>query len=210
MSSIGLKNRILKLKHRSALAIALVLAATGGPAAGQGAPPLPFDTPAPKTIGVVLRPITSDPDAGIVRAYAERNHEKIRARFGSAAADYNIETAFVGRSKIAPSSEPQILFLLTGPEDCWQGECVGFAITKTAEDWVELIDLAGFVEGDFGVVKLATAPIQARLLNPRTHEHDIPAIVEPENEGRRTLVWGEGGYYWTGVKWDAYCWQRCD
>jgi hypothetical protein len=210
MSSIGLKNRIPKRARIAAVAIAFFAAASGGLAWAQGAPPLPFGSPAPKTISVVLRPIAGDPDAGIVRAYADRNHEKIRARFGSAAADYNVETAFIGRSRIAPGPEPQILFLLTGPKDCWQGECVGFAITKTADDWVELTDLAGFVEGDFGTVKLATAPIPARLLNPETYEHDIAAIVEPENEGRRTLVWKEGGYYWTGIKWDWYCWQRCD
>jgi hypothetical protein len=210
MSSIGPKNRILESARRIAAAIALLVVANGGLAWAQGAPPLPFNTPVPKTIGVVLRPIAGDPDARILRAYAERNHEKIRARFGSAAADYDIETAFVGRSKIAPGPEPQILFLLTGPRDCLQNQCTGFAITKADDTWVELTAVSGFVHGAFGVVYLATEPIPARLFNPETYEYDIAAIVEPENEGRRTLVWNEGGLYWNGYKWAWHCWQRCE
>lgn len=210
MSGIGLKNRILKSKRRFALAIALVMAANGGLAWAQGAPPLPFNTPVPDSISVVLRPIAGDPDASILRAYAERNHEKLRARFGSVAADYDIETAFVGRSKIAPGPEPQILFLLTGPRDCRQNQCKGFAITKVDDTWVELTAVLGFVDGAFGVVYLATEPIPARLLNPETYDYDIAETIAPENEGRRTIVWNEEGYYWNGTRWRVFCWQRCD
>lgn len=210
MSGIGLKNRILEPVRRIVAAIAIFVAANGGLAWAQGAPPLPFNTPVPKSIGVVLRPIAGDPDASLLRAYAERNHEKIRARFGSAAADYDIETAFVGRSKIAPGPEPQILFLLTGLRDCWQNQCKGFAITKSGDEWVELTALRGFVNAEFGVVYLATETIPARLLNPETYDYDIAAIVEPENQGRRTILWNEEGYFWNGTDWRVFCWQRCD
>jgi len=210
MSGIGLRNRILEQTRRAAWAIALFFAANGGLAWAQGAPPLPFNTPVPDAISVVLRPIAGDPDAEIVRAYVARNHEKIRARFGSVAADYDIETAFVGRGKIAPGPESQILFLLTQPYDCNRNQCKGFAITKTSDEWIEVTALRGFVDGAFGVVYLATEPIPARLFNPETYEHDIAAVVAPENEGRRTLVWNEGGLYWNGTEWDWYCWQRCD
>jgi hypothetical protein len=209
MSGIGPITRILEDARRVALAIALFAAANGGLAWAQGAPRLPYNSPVPEAIGVVLRPIAGDPDAAIVRAYAARNHQKILERFGEAR-DYDIETAFVGRGRIAPGPEPQILFILTQPSDYRQGQYPGFAITKSGGEWIALTGLYGFVDGAFGVVYLATEPIPARLFNSETYEIDIAAVVAPENEGRRTLVWNENGFYWNGAKWDWYCWRRCD
>lgn len=212
MSGIGLKSRILEAARSAAWTIALFVAANGGLAWAQGAPPLPFDSPRPKSIGVVLRPIAGDPDAGIVRDYAARNHAKLREHVGIGT-DYDIEMAFVGRSKIAPSSEPQILVLLIDPNEPLnyrRGLRQGFAITKTGDEWVALTDFFGFLDGAFGVVYVVTEPIPARLFNPKTYEYDIAAMIAPKNEGRRTLVWNESGLYWNGIEWDSYCWRPCD
>jgi hypothetical protein len=213
MSGIGPKNRILESARRIAAAIALLVVANGGLAWAQGAPPLPFNAPVPGAISVVLRPIAGDPDAEIVRAYAARNHAKLREDVGIGT-HYDIEMAFVGRSKIAPSSEPQILVLLIDPNEPLNfrrgGTRPGFAITKTGDEWVELTGLYGYVDGAFGIVYVATEPFPARLFNPKTDEYDIAIIVNPENEGRRTLIWGESGLYWNGTKWDSYCWRPCD
>jgi hypothetical protein len=209
MSGIGFKNRILEAARRVALATALFVAANGGLAWAQGAPPLPFNSPVPKTISVVLRPIAKDPDAEIVRAFTARNSQKILNRFG-VTKDFDIETALVGRGRIAPGLEPQILFLLIQPSENPQGQYPGFAITKTGGEWVELTSLWGYFDGAFGIVNLATESFPVRLFNPETDEHDIAATITPENEGRRTLVWEEGGLYWNGTKWASYCWRPCD
>lgn len=187
-----------------------------GSAFAQGAPPLPWRDSQPAMTEVILRPAGNDPDADIVRGFAADNEQRIRNRW-SAAKDgtYDIEAALVGRAWIAPGQEPQILFMFAGNGDCWNSECTGFAITKRAAneggDWVELTEFRGTKRGPLGIVYLANEPIEARLLNPTTYEHDIAATIRPENQGRRTMLWLQNGTFWDGSQWRSFCWQpACD
>lgn len=201
------------IKRISTIAIAIAIAtlADGRIACAQDAPPLPWRVDPPDSIEAVLRPIAGNPDAEIVRAYFAQNDARIRNRAGTRNLAYDPEKSYVGRSRIAPGAEPQILILLTGTDDCWNGSCAGYAIEKVGDEWVELTDLRGFVDGGFGFVSLAAEPILARLRNAVTLENDTTATIEPVNDGRRTLIWYDRGYSWNGNGWRLFCWREpCD
>ena len=139
---------------------------------------------------------------------AIQNDARIRNRAGTRNLAYDPEKSYVGRSRIAPGAEPQILILLTGADDCWNGSCAGYAIEKVGNEWVELTDLRGFVDGGFGFVALAAEPILARLRNAVTLENDTTATIEPVNDGRRTLIWNDRGYTWSGTRCRIFCWRE--
>ncbi|MFM7344918.1 MAG: hypothetical protein ACKO1J_06070 [Tagaea sp.] len=39
---------------------------------------------------------------------------------------------------------------------------------------------------------------------------DPPFWVPPMRDGRRTIIWNDGGKFWNGIEWKSFCWRRCD
>jgi hypothetical protein len=118
---------------------------------------------------------------------------------------------FVGRHRIAPGSEDQILFLIYEENGYLKFGRPGYALTKKGADWVEVGEIIGYGDGETAGVSLATQPIEARLYNDATDKSDIAIVVQPVNDGYRTFLGSEIGIYWDGTRMALFCWwHECD
>ena len=176
----------------------------------QNAPPIKFPAQIPETEEVKLRPLIGHEDAQIVLDFIQKNRTMMDNSYIEKQ-HLDPQRLFVGRYRIAPGPEDQILFLVHRGNDYLIFGNTGFALTKRGDDWVELGGIIGYGDGITALVRFATQPIEARLRNDATDKHDIAIVVQPVNDGYRTTVGSEFGFYWTGTAMEIFCWwHECD
>jgi hypothetical protein len=176
----------------------------------QNAPPIKFPAQIPETEEIYLKPLIGHPDAHIVLSFIQDNRTKFDKNY-LAKEHLELQRLFVGRHRIAPGSEDQILFLIYEEDGYSMLGRSGYALTKKGDDWVEVGEIIGFGDGKFASVRLATQPIEARLYNDATDKSDIAIVVQPVNDGYRTFVGSEIGFYWDGTRMALFCWwHECD
>jgi hypothetical protein len=196
---------------RSAI-LAMFVAGFFGASLGfsQNAPPIKFPAQIPETEEIDLHPLIGHPDAQIVLDFIQKNRTKMDNSYIEKQ-HLDPQRLFVGRYRVAPGPEEQILFLVyMGAYYSIFGN-TGFALTKKGDDWVELGDIIGYGDGITALVRFATQPIEARLRNDATDKHDIAIVIQPVNDGYRTNVGSEFGVYWDGTRMALFCWwHECD
>ncbi len=176
----------------------------------QNAPPIKFPAQIPETEEVPLQPLIGHADAQIVLNFIQANRTKIENSY-KAKEYFDPQRLFVGRHRIAPGTEEQILFLVYEEDGYSMLGRSGYALTKKGDDWVEVGSIIGYGDGKTAGVSLATQPIEARLYNDATDKSDIAIVVQPVNDGYRTFVGSEIGFYWDGTRMALFCWwHECD
>jgi hypothetical protein len=176
----------------------------------QNAPPIKFPAQIPETEEIQLHPLIGNADAQIVLDFIQKSRTMLDKSYVENQ-HLNPQRLFVGRHRIAPGPEDQILFLVHRGNDYLIFGNTGFALTKKGDDWVELGGIIGYGDGEISLIRFATQPIEARLYNDATYKHDIAIVVQPANDGYRTIVGSEFGYYWDGTSMALFCWwHECD
>ena len=176
----------------------------------QNAPPIKFPAQIPETEEVKLHPLIGHADAQIVLDFIQEHRTRFDKNY-LAKEHLDPQRLFVGRHWIAPGSEDQILFLIYEENGYSQSGRSGYALTKKGADWVEVGEIIGYGDGETAGVSLATQPIEARLYNDATDKSDIAIVVQPVNDGYRTFVGSEIGFYWDGTRMALFCWwHECD
>jgi hypothetical protein len=192
--------------------LAMLVAGFVGVSVGfaQNAPPIKFPAQIPETEEIYLKPLIGHADAQIVLNFIRENRARLE-KFYKGKWYFEPQRLFVGRHRIAPGPEDQILFLVYEEDGYSIYGRSGHALTKKGDDWVEVGEIIGFGDGKFASVRLATQPIEARLYNKETDKSDIAIIIQPVNDGYRTFVGSEIGFYWTGAELEIFCWwHECD
>jgi hypothetical protein len=192
--------------------LVILVAGFFGPAIGfaQNAPPIRFPAQIPETEEVQLHPLIGHADARIVLDFIQKNHAMLD-RYYIEKQYFDPQRLFVGRYRVAPGPEEQIIFLVYKGKYYSVAGNTGFALTKKGEDWVELGGIIGYGDGETALVRFATQPIEARRYNDATYKHDIAIVVQPVNDGYRTNVANEIGYFWDGTRMELFCWwHECD
>jgi hypothetical protein len=192
--------------------VAMLVAGFFGTSVGfaQKAPPIKFPAQIPETEDIALHPLIGHADAQIVLNFIQENRIKIENSY-KAKEYFDPQRLFVGRHRIGPGPEEQILFLVYEEDGYSMYGRSGYALTKKGDDWVELGSIIGYGNGETAGVRLATQPIEARLYDKETYLGDIAAIIQPVNDGYRTFVGSEIGFYWDGTRMEIFCWwHECD
>jgi hypothetical protein len=189
----------------AALWIALMATFVPAKSLAQGAF-APWRSEPPDTVDVVLRPLANDPDSDIVRGFLARDVSALRPATHTGK-EFRIETVLVGRARIAPGSEPQIVATAPDGYSCSPFGCNAVVLAREGGEWVKMLDPNAFIRGGFGSLSLLAEPIEAVLMDPDTLIHEIPVKIAPVTDGRRTILWTDYGYYWNGKDWDTFCWR---
>lgn len=204
---------------RSAILAMLVVGLVVGHVAGffgtsigfaQNAPPIKFPAQIPETEDIDLHPLIGHADAQIVLDFIKEHRSRFDKNY-LAKEHLDPQRLFVARYRIAPGSEEQILFVIYEEDGYSKSGRSGYALTKKGNDWVEIGSIIGYGDGKTAGVRLATQPIEARLYDKETYLCDIAAIIQPVNDGYRTFVGREIGFYWDGARMEIFCWwHECD
>lgn len=205
------------------LAALLGLIALGVWAVASELPPARDDDPLlaqryPLDFGrqIDLKPMPGHSDEAIVEAFIRRrddpdpfvdwSDEEIE--------QYDRSRIHVGRFRVQPGGETQIVVALADSEYCtWFFGCRAGVLFKTAESW-EI--LTSFYATSGVVFTVATRPFWARpSLDFGTGgsgelQFGSRILVRPVNRGRPTFVGPTWAVFWDGTDWKVGCWQLCE
>lgn len=118
-----------------------------------------------------------------------------------------------GRHRITGGAVPDLVLMVVPLERIrYDPPEVNVAIFKRIENaWRLEAGTWGYGRQGYGVIRALVSPVVGvtyRYDGP--DDIDPPFWVPPMRDGRRTIIWNDGGMFWDGAEWKSFCWRRCD
>lgn len=118
-----------------------------------------------------------------------------------------------GRHRINGGAEPDLVLMVVPlvRQCCDKAEVNVVTFTRHEGKWSNPEWTQGFGTARGGFLLALVSPIVGVTYSGNFREIISPPFwVPPMRDGRRTIIWNDGGMFWNGHEWDIFCWRRCD